>query len=310
MFKFDNEQVVFDFAGVKMGGQPGEYPTVLTGIIFYFGQDIVSDESIGIFDKSKAEALINDIAEISDVTGNPYILEMRAETPEAILKYIEFIGDVCDAPFIIEALSDEARIAGVQYSDDVGLADRAIYQSINITTTQSELNALAETDISSSVVLGFNPENPTMAGKIAIWENGDGVVEKGLLDVASDCGIDKFMMDTAVTPLGSGAGIGIRATLVEKLKWGYPVGSSVHFVASAWDWLRDYRRSTCSNAVDVCGLASNVAPIMLGADYVSCGFIENAKMAFPLVAMTDILIAESLGEHVEPVENHPINKLL
>ena len=35
MFKFDKEQTVFDFAGVKMGGQPGEYPTVLAGTIFY-----------------------------------------------------------------------------------------------------------------------------------------------------------------------------------------------------------------------------------------------------------------------------------
>ena len=140
MFKFDKEQAVFDFAGVKMGGQPGEYPTVLNGIIFYFGQDIISDESLGVFDKSKAETLVNDIAEISDTTGNPYILEMRSKTPEAISKYIEFIGDVCDAPFIIEALSDEARIAGAKYADDVGLADRAIYQSINITTTQSELS--------------------------------------------------------------------------------------------------------------------------------------------------------------------------
>lgn len=25
MFKFDKEQTVFDFGGVKMGGQPGEY---------------------------------------------------------------------------------------------------------------------------------------------------------------------------------------------------------------------------------------------------------------------------------------------
>ena len=310
MFKFDREQVVFDFAGVKMGGQPGEYPTVLTGIIFYYGQDIVSDESLGIFDKSGAETLINDIAEISDVTGNPYILEMRAKTPEAISKYIEFIGDFCDAPFIIESMSDDARIAGARYADDVGLADRAIYQSINITTTQSELDALAETDITSSIVLGFNPDHPTLAGKMAIWENGDGVLEKGLLDIARDCGIDKFMMDTAVTPLGNGAGIGIRANMVEKLKWGYPVGSYAHFTATAWDWLWDYKRSGNRDVMDVCGLASNVAPIMWGADFVSCGFIEKAKIAFPLVALTDILIAESLQGHVETVENHPINILL
>ena len=26
MFRFDKEQLVVDIAGVKMGGQPGEYP--------------------------------------------------------------------------------------------------------------------------------------------------------------------------------------------------------------------------------------------------------------------------------------------
>ena len=34
MFRFDKEQLVVDIAGVKMGGQPGEYPTVLAGTIF------------------------------------------------------------------------------------------------------------------------------------------------------------------------------------------------------------------------------------------------------------------------------------
>ena len=47
MFRFDKEQVVFDFAGVKMGGQPGEYPTVLAGTIFYGGHNIISDELTG-----------------------------------------------------------------------------------------------------------------------------------------------------------------------------------------------------------------------------------------------------------------------
>ena len=51
MFKFDKEQTVFDFGGVKMGGQPGEYPTVLCGTIFYGGHNIVNDELTGDFDK-------------------------------------------------------------------------------------------------------------------------------------------------------------------------------------------------------------------------------------------------------------------
>ena len=66
MFKFDKEQEVFDFAGVKMGGQPGEYPTVLAGTIFYGGHNIINDELTGDFDKARAETLLNDMAEISD----------------------------------------------------------------------------------------------------------------------------------------------------------------------------------------------------------------------------------------------------
>ena len=44
MFRFEKEQLVVDIAGVKMGGQPGEYPTVLAGTIFYGGHNIISDE--------------------------------------------------------------------------------------------------------------------------------------------------------------------------------------------------------------------------------------------------------------------------
>lgn len=91
MFKFDKEQEVFDFAGVKMGGQPGEYPTVLAGTIFYGGHNILNDELTGDFDKAKAEQLVNDMASISDVTGNPYIVQVFGQTEEALPKYIEYI---------------------------------------------------------------------------------------------------------------------------------------------------------------------------------------------------------------------------
>ena len=35
MFKFQKEQEIVNIAGVKIGGQPGELPTVLAGTIFY-----------------------------------------------------------------------------------------------------------------------------------------------------------------------------------------------------------------------------------------------------------------------------------
>lgn len=236
MFKFDKEQTVFDFGGVKMGGQPGEYPTVLCGTIFYGGHNIVNDELTGDFDKEKADKLLTDMIEMSDVTGNPCIAQVFGQTEEAIVKYLEFVGDNYELPFLIDSTSGDARVAGARYADEVGLTQRAIYNSINMSAEKSELEALKETDIDSSIILGFNPMNSTVQGKIAMWEDGDdGSYEKGLLEVAEDCGITKFMMDTAVTPLGQGAGIAGSATFAEKSKWGYPVGSGIHNIPSAWD---------------------------------------------------------------------------
>jgi tetrahydromethanopterin S-methyltransferase subunit H len=51
MFRFDKEQMVIEFAGAKFGGQPGEYPTALSGTIFYARHKIVEDAKKGIFDK-------------------------------------------------------------------------------------------------------------------------------------------------------------------------------------------------------------------------------------------------------------------
>ncbi|MHA1905426.1 MAG: tetrahydromethanopterin S-methyltransferase subunit H family protein, partial [Candidatus Thorarchaeota archaeon] len=38
MFVFKQEQKTYDFGGVKIGGNPGENPTVLVGGLFVKGQ--------------------------------------------------------------------------------------------------------------------------------------------------------------------------------------------------------------------------------------------------------------------------------
>ncbi len=52
MFRFEKEQKIIDAGGIKVGGQPGELPTVLTATIFYRSQDC-TDKNLGIFDKEK-----------------------------------------------------------------------------------------------------------------------------------------------------------------------------------------------------------------------------------------------------------------
>lgn len=310
MFRFDKEQVVLDVAGLKVGGQPGEYPTVLAGTIFYGGHKIISDEKAGTFDKDKAEGLIKMQEEMADVTGNPHIVHTFGATPEALVKYLEFVGDTTDAPFFIDSTSGEARMAGAKYVTESGLADRGIYNSLNMSADEEELKVLTESDITSSIVLGFNPMEAGVEGKINIWDNGGSVLDKGLLDMAADCGIDKPFMDVAVTPLGQGAGPALRTSFAVKSKWGYPVGSGIHNVPSAWDWLRGYKKEN-KEVWPVSDIGSNLLQVAAGGDFVLMGPIENAKMAFTAVAMTDMFMAEAAKDiGTEPIETHPFNKLL
>lgn len=310
MFRFDKEQEVLDIAGVNIGGQPGEYPTVLAGTIFYGGHNIISDEKAGVFDKDAAEERIKTMEEMMDVTGNPCLVQVFGQTEEALVKYLEFVGDISDAPFLIDSTSGEARMAGAKYATEAGLSERAIYNSINMAAEAEEIEAVKESDISASIVLGFNPMNATVEGKIGIWEDGDGTIDQGLLQMSEECGITKPLMDTAVTPLGQGAGVAARTSFAVKSKWGLPVGSGIHNVPSAWDWLREYKKEH-KEAWPVCDIGSNIVQQMVGGDFVLFGPIENAKIAFPACAMADIFIAEAAKDMgTEPVEDHPINKMI
>jgi len=310
MFRFDKEQLVIDVAGVKVGGQPGEYPTVLCGTIFYGGHNIISDEKAGVFDKDAAEERIKTMEEMSDVTGNPCVVQTFGATADAMVKYLEFVGDICDKPFMIDSTSADAKIEGAKYVQEAGLADRAIYNSLNMSCEADEIQAVADSDIESSILLGFNPMNPGVEGKIEIWENGGGVIDEGVLEMAERCGITKPFMDVAITPLGQGAGPACRTSFAVKSKWGYPVGSGIHNVPSAWDWLRDYKKEH-KEAWPVCDIGSNLVQQMAGGDFVLFGPIENAKLAFPACGMVDIFIAEAAKDiGTEPIENHPINKLI
>lgn len=313
MFKFDKTQTVFDFGNVKMGGQPGEYPTVLAGTIFYAGHKIVDDQLTGDFDKEKASDLLNKMSEMSDITGNPSMAQVFGQTEEAIIKYVEFVAETTDLPLLLDSTSADARMGVTKYIDEVGLADRSIYNSINMSAEKEELDVLKNSEIDASIILGFNPLNATLQGKLNIWENGDnGAYEKGLLEVVEDCGISKFMMDTAVTPLGQGGGVAGRTTFAAKSKWGYPVGSGIHNMPSAWDWLRDFRKETGNADVfHICDISANVLQVMCGGDFVLFGPIENSTLCFPAVAQADMFIAEAAKDiGTNPIETHPFFNLL
>ena len=316
MFKFNREQVVFEIGNVKIGGQPGEYPTVLAGTIFYGGHKIVSDSRKGIFDKAIAESLIKKQEEMSDITGNPHLIQVFSESPEAMKKYIEFTSSISKTPLLIDSTDAKTRIEGVKYVAEIGLTNNAIYNSINPSITDEEIKILNSLKIKSSIILAFNPKDITIRGKINLLTKGTpGVTSRGLLEIAKEAGVSKPLIDVAILPLGSGAGPSLMSTYVIKAKLGLPVGSGIHNAVSAWEWLRKTKKSISEGReiAKTCDVASNILQVLTGGNFILYGPIENAPLVFPIIAMADSIVAEAVHsefEDIVPVENHPFRRLV
>ncbi|MHC1580970.1 tetrahydromethanopterin S-methyltransferase subunit H [Methanopyrus sp.] len=319
MFYFPGkEQKVVDICGVKIGGQPGEYPTVLAGTMFYAGHKIVKDEEKGEFDEEKAEELIKMEEELADETGNPMMAHIMAESEEAMIRYLDWVADVTDAPIIVDSTEANVKIAAVKHAQEVGLAERIVYNSINASAEDEEIQAIKESDCNSAIVLAFNPMDSSIEGRLKILTEGEeGVSEQGMLEIADECGIENPLIDTAATPFGSGAGQSVKAVIAVKAKLGLPVGGAPHNIPSAWDWMRELRKKLREEgredwakmmweSVD---WGSNILENILGADYLLFGPIENAPAIWAAAAMIDALIAEANEDiGIEPqVEDHPAN---
>lgn len=311
MFVFEKEQYIYDIAGVKIGGTPGESPTVLVGTIFYGGHKIVSDVKNGEFDKNAAEKLINGQDIMSDTTGNPCMVQVVAESSQAMARYMEFVSEVTDAPILIDATDYRVRLAGLEFAEEIGLLDRVIYNSLNISATADEIQALREIQHECAIVLAFNPQDTSVAGKRKVLETGVPPLENGLLSIANDLGITKLLIDTATTTMGAGAGTSASFILISKTIYGHPTGSGVHNAPSSWTWLRKLKK-TDRDAFVTCDIASSLIVQTLGADFILYGPISNANRVFPVVAMGDIFAAESakIEFGIEPLEDHPFKKLL
>ena len=159
MFKYDKKQEVYEVGGVKFGGQPGQYPTVLIGTMFYNRHNIVTDEDKGIFDRQAADKLWQSMVDMSQITGNPIVNQIVGETPEAIKNYIDWFIEVDDkTPFLIDSSAGDVRAAAAAYVTEIGVADRAIYNSINASVHKDEIEAIADSDINLTCIQRNRPK--------------------------------------------------------------------------------------------------------------------------------------------------------
>ena len=275
MFKFSTQQKVFTLGAIKVGGQPGEHSTVLIGSIFYHGHKIIRDAKTGRVDSEAAEHLIKRQEEFSDRTGNPSMLDVVGSTKEAIERLIGFVADVSDAPILVDSASTEAKIAGIRYAQEVGLEDRIIYNSLVTDSAPNEFQTMRENRVESAILLAHRQAIMTSAARVA--------AAKALVAKSERAGVTKPLLDTFVIDVPS-LSSACRAMLTLKRDLGLPCGCGAHNAVSTW---RGLKKRMGIQDVQPCVVATNVAPVVLGADFIFYGPIEDCEYVFPAVYAID-----------------------
>ncbi len=298
MLRLEREHKVFQIGDVKIGGKPGQAPTVLIGSMFYNKHQILKDDLKGEFDREAAERLIKNQEEFSAKTGNPHMIDVVGSTSEALCRFLDFVTGITRAPVLMDGITPGVRIEALGYVRDTGLKDRVVYNSLLPEHKKEELDKIREVGIKSAILLALNTKEFTSQGKVkAIRE---------LLPLAAQAGIEQPMIDTAVIDIPS-LGMACRAIHELREEFGLPVGSGAHNAIDTWKGLRKKMGTQAREPSLAAACAITVAS---GANFVLYGPIEHAEYAFPAIAMVDAAFAQlAIEDRAMPDSKHPIFRI-
>lgn len=305
MFRFTAEQHVYDINGVKIGGQPGQYPSVLIGSMFYRGHKIVSDPVKGIFDEAAAKALLDQEAELSAETGNPRIVDVIGDTVEALVRYSEFVFKNTDSPILLDSVSAEVRTGALKYfSKDQAVINRIVYNSIEENYTEEELQAIKESGVKTAVILAFSKKHLKPSKRVELLAGDD--KHEGLIAAAKRAGIEQFLIDPGVLDVASNSWT-TKAIYDVKEQFGYPGGCAPSNALYLWKKMR----SKGTPFFEVAGASVFTYPITQGADFILYGPMMNAPWVFRAVATTDAMIAytNKITGTKLGTQDHPLMKI-
>jgi tetrahydromethanopterin S-methyltransferase subunit H len=306
LLKFEAEQKIFEISNFKVGGQPGELPTLLIGNIFYKGMPEVTDHEKGNFDEKSVLKWIRKAEELAERTGVPHFLDVMATHPQAMKKYIMFVSEHSDVPFLVDGATPETRIASLNFVHELGLQKKVIFNALSPRTTESELEAIHDSGVKAAILLAENEVDYTPRGRVTVLTGFNGYV--GLLETAKKVGTEKIFVDTIVFDVPSIA-YAVEAIKLVKNELGYPAGCSPANATYEWKLQQDVALREGFAAYNAS--AHTIAQVG-GADFLIYGPLKQARNVIPACAMNDAIIAyyakRQLG--IKPLTpNHPLNKI-
>lgn len=298
MFEYEVEQKTYMISGVKIGGQPGEIPTVMIGSLFYKGQKIIDNYEKGVFHKGKAEKMIKEAEEQTDKTGLPSMIDLGAANAEAAEKYLDFVASKTEMPIVLDISSEIELMKSLQYANDQGIMKRIVLNSLNPHTKEQMYRSLKDVNCENAILLLYSMNTIMSSDKRLTLEE--------LLPKAEEAGIKNILVDTVVLDIPS-LGLATYAIHMIKDQYGYPSGCGAHNAIETWRGLK--KKFAKKAALTSLGVV-NALPIALGGDFVLYGPIENARLIYPSIALIDAAYSQHILEKEKTISReHPRYKI-
>jgi tetrahydromethanopterin S-methyltransferase subunit H len=304
MFRFTTEQRVCEVGGVKFGGQPGDYPTVVCSSIFQKGDRVFKGKRKHGFDDQLAEQLLRTQDKLSKETGVPGMADIVANTGEEFQRYIDFVTSVSEMPFCIDAWVMKPKLEGAAYCADKGLLDRMFYNSLTVweEDLETEIREIYQIGVKHVLLVAFDAADQMPSGRLKGAQK--------ILDAMDKVGAEfkSIFVDTSVMNGPATAFCSIANRMIKE-KWGFPTASAPSNGSYMWKKARELWGFKGWSAVDA-GLEALAS--FAYHDMIFSGPLAGAARIFPAVAMADAFLASGVFAETKELpkdRNHPLYKL-
>ena len=305
MFTLDKEQQIFEIGGIKVGGQPGQYPTVVVPSIFQKGDKVFEGAKRNEgFNERRAEELLKNTDKLSQDTGVPCMADIVANTGEEFKRYIDFVTSVTDMPFCIDAWVMKPKLEGASYCAERGLLDRMFYNSLTIweKDLETEIKEIADIGVKHVLLVAFDQEDQMPTGRITGTQKILDAIEK------TGAQFNSILIDTSAMNAPAVAFCSVANRLIKE-KWGFPCVSAPSNGSYMWKAARE--RWGFNGWAGADAALEGLAAIMYH-DMVFSGPIAGSPRIFPAIAMANAFISTLTFAETKQLpasENHPLNRL-
>jgi tetrahydromethanopterin S-methyltransferase subunit H len=197
------EKDYLKYQNVKVGFGNFKHPPVLIGTMFYQGQRIIDRSDITKFNKEKALKKIDKHIQLSNQYKIPALIEISADSPDAMISYLDFYLDNFKPPFVLGGTLD-ARISGVGYLYERGYkSEDFIYNAVSNLKNQTEIELLKKNKIETVIILILGSPSMTSTQRFSYITEKSQPNNLSLIEGLKKLGVKHIWVDGGVVDLES-----------------------------------------------------------------------------------------------------------